>query len=357
MNIKKSLSLLLAAFMAVSLLTSCSGRVVSVGESASGTETPESGGNTEVPDGTTPVKTGLSIVTDLSGSTGAAPDADGIAQADITLVAVTVDDAGVIDQCVIDMVQAKIRFGADGVLLTDPSTEFPGKNELGRDYGMHQASSIGKDWSEQAAALADYVKGKTLDEVTGIAVDESGKAISADLTASVTISIGDFLGGIQDAVTKAAHLGAQKGDTLKLEVITTMSGSTSASADAPGAAQVSASIAAVTLGDGTITSCHVDAVQAAVSFDAVGQITSDLAAHVPSKNELGRDYGMHQASSIGRDWSEQAAAFSQYVTGKTLAEAAGIAVNESSKAADADLAASVTIAIGDFLALLAKAAQ
>ena len=38
-------------------------------------------------------------------------------------------------------------------------------------------------------------------------------------------------------------------------------------------------------------------------------------------------------------------------------EVAGIAVNESTKPVDADLASSVTIAIGGFQALIAKAAQ
>ena len=56
------------------------------------------------------------------------------------------------------------------------------------------------------------------------------------------------------------------------------------------------------------------------------------------------------------EWNEQAASFAAYVTGKTAAEVAGIAVAEG-KPADADLAASVTIAIGGFQALIAKALQ
>ena len=56
------------------------------------------------------------------------------------------------------------------------------------------------------------------------------------------------------------------------------------------------------------------------------------------------------------EWYEQAAAFAAYVTGKTPAEVAGIALNEKAAPTDADLAASVTISIGDFQALIAKAA-
>ena len=59
--------------------------------------------------------------------------------------------------------------------------------------------------------------------------------------------------------------------------------------------------------------------------------------------------------SIGKEWNEQAAGFAAYVTGKTVSEVAGIAVTESGSAADADLAASVTVGIGDFQALIAKA--
>ena len=55
------------------------------------------------------------------------------------------------------------------------------------------------------------------------------------------------------------------------------------------------------------------------------------------------------------EWNEQAAAFAQYVTGKTAAQVAGISVTETTKPADGtDLASSVTIAIGGFMALIAK---
>ena len=94
--------------------------------------------------------------------------------------------------------------------------------------------------------------------------------------------------------------------------------------------------------------------QAKANFDVQGNVVSDLSAPVLSKNELGADYGMEAYSGIGREWNEQAASFAAYVTGKTLDEVAGIAVDEATKPADADLAASVTISIGGFQALLEK---
>ena len=55
------------------------------------------------------------------------------------------------------------------------------------------------------------------------------------------------------------------------------------------------------------------------------------------------------------EWNEQAASFAAYITGKTAADVAGIAVDETTKPTDADLLTSVTIKIGDFQALIAKA--
>ena len=43
--------------------------------------------------------------------------------------------------------------------------EFPTKYALGADYGMASASPIGKEWSEQAKAFADYCVGKTVKEL------------------------------------------------------------------------------------------------------------------------------------------------------------------------------------------------
>ena len=54
------------------------------------------------------------------------------------------------------------------------------------------------------------------------------------------------------------------------------------------------------------------------------------------------------------EWNEQAASFAAYVTNKTAADVAGIAVEEG-KPTEADLVSSVTIRIGDFQALIAKA--
>ena len=113
---------------------------------------------------------------------------------------------------------------------------------------------------------------------------------------------------------------------------------------------------ALTTKDGKITSCYIDAVQAKIGFDTTGTITTDLTVAVQTKNELGENYGMKAWGGAKAEWNEQAAAFAAYVTGKTADEVAGIAITETTKPADGtDLASSVTISIGGFQALIAKA--
>ena len=111
----------------------------------------------------------------------------------------TFDDEGVITSCIIDASQININFSKDGEITSDLAGPFKTKNELGADYGMKAASGIGKEWNEQAAAFAEYVVGKTVDEVEGIAVTEEGDAADEDLLASVTVTISAFI----DTIVKA----------------------------------------------------------------------------------------------------------------------------------------------------------
>lgn len=191
---KKLFALILAGALAASSLTACgSTAVVAVPQPEATTppaaepareSTPESSGAA--------VKTGFYLGTDISGSKSAAAEEAGMAQANLELVAVTLTDEGVIDECVIDAIQSKINFDATGAITTDLTAPVLSKNALGDDYGMKKASAIGKEWYEQAAAFSAYVVGKTPEEVSGIAVNEKGGAADADLAASVTISIGQF---------------------------------------------------------------------------------------------------------------------------------------------------------------------
>ena len=214
------------------------------------------------------------------------------------------------------------------------------------------------EWDAQAKALADYTVGKTVEELKSGAVSESGYAPEgSDLATQATIYLGGYVSAIEAAVSNAQHLGAQTGDTLKMAATTGIDGSKNADAENAGNAQLDVTVTALTMNGEVITSCAIDAVQAKVSFDASGTITSDVSAPVQTKNELGENYGMVAWGGAIAEWDTQAASFAAYVTGKTPAEVAGIAVTETTKPAEADLSSSVTIAIGGFQALIAKAAQ
>ena len=348
----KKLVSFLAVLLAVSLLAGCAGTPVVYYTNC----TCPTGSHVDTPVVNDPVvpaegavKTGLAIVPSVSGSKSATAEANGTADYDVTVVAVNVDDNGVITSCVIDSIGSSAEFDAAGVPVNAGSVEVQTKNEKGYDYGMKAYAGSAYEWFEQAQALADYAVGKTVEELKSGAVNESGKAKDADLATKATIYIGGYVSAIEKAVANAVHLGAQAGDGLKLSVISTLE-------TAEGSAQLNVDAAAVTFQGETITSCAIDALQAKVEFDGTGAITTDVAAAPQTKNELGEAYGMKAYAGAKFEWNEQAANFAAYVTGKTAADVAGIAVSEG-KPADADLSATVTIAIGGFQALIAKAAQ
>ena len=333
---KKILVLLMCLILAMGVFTACGKKDVNTGAKAK-------------------VKTGLAVITS-AGSSKDAGDADGLAQADSTAAAVVVDENGVIIDCVIDVVQTKIKFSKTGEITTDSAAEFISKHELGDDYLMKGASPIGKEWYEQASALSEYIIGKTLDEVKGIAIDEGGTPTSEDLTSSVTMKVGSMLEAVEKAVTNAEHLGASAGDKLGLGIISKLGHSTKNAGDGDGVAQAYTHYGVVTLGaDGKITSSIIDASQANISFSKEGKITSDKAATYQTKNELGEGYNMRGASPIKKEWFEQSKAFTDYIVGKKIKEVTGIALNENGAPTSKDLTSSVTVDIGDFLTVIEKA--
>lgn len=351
---KKIISLF-ALVLALSLLAGCAGTPVVYYSNCTCPEGSHDVASTpatlpatpELPVVTGGLKTGVSFTTSLSDS------AQGKAQYDVSMVAVLVDEDGIIHDCVIDGISASTSFDETGT-ITAELTSVQTKNEQGEYYGMVAYGNAVAEWDQQAAALANFVIGKkAADLATGV-VDETGHAVDADLATSATIYIGGYVNQIMEAAENAQYLGAQSGDKLKLATVTSRASSTNATAESDGNAQLDVTITALTLAGDTITSCYIDGVQAKVAFDQTGAITSDLSAP-QTKNQLGENYGMVAWGGAIAEWNQQAASFAAYVTGKTAAEVAGIAVDESTHPADADLAASVTIAIGDFQSLIQKA--
>jgi hypothetical protein len=331
---KKSLALVLSLALVVTAFTGCGKTSGSKGEA---------------------IKTGLGVVTSAKSSANAG-DADGLAETDSYVAAVTVGADGKILDCKIDAAQTKINFSKEGKLTTDLTAALKSKQELGTDYGMKSQSGIKKEWNEQADAFAKYCVGKTLDQVKGIAVSDQGTANDADLASSVTIHIGDFINVVSKAVANAQDLGGKAGDKLGLAVNTTIDKSTDAAADTEGLAEAYSYYTAVTVDSSKkITSCAIDASISDVKFSTQGAITSDVNAELQTKQELKDSYGMKKASKIGKEWYEQANAFAKYVTGKTIDQVKGIAVSAEGGPSDADLASSVTVHVAPFTGVIDKA--
>ena len=362
---KKSV-ITLALVLVIALLTGCAGTPVVYYSDC----TCPTGAHTETtPADTTPVetepvlttdpvaegavKTGVAIVASATESKSAG-DADGEAKYDVTVVAVTVDDNGVIQSCVIDSIGTSVLFDVNGAIVSDLSAEILTKNELGDNYNMKLYGGAVAEWYEQAAALASYAVGKNVQELKDGAVGETGYAQDADLATSATIYLGGYVSAIEVAVAEAEHLGAQAGDELKLGITTSVGSSKSADAENAGTAQLNVDAVALTMKDGVITSAQIDSLQGKVTFDATGTVTGGTDGWFATKNQLGEQYGMVAWGGAIAEWDAQAASFAAYITGKTPAEVAAIAVNEGTKPVDADLSTSVTIAIGGFQALIAK---
>ena len=363
---KKSV-ITLALVLVIALLTGCAGTPVVYYSDC----TCPTGAHTETtPVETTPVetapvetapavegavKTGVAIVASAAESKSADAENAGEAKYDVTIVAVNVDDNGVITNCIIDSIGTSVAFDAAGVITTDLTAAVATKNELGDAYNMKLYGGAVAEWYEQAAALASYAVGKTVEELKTGAVGETGYAQDADLATTATIYLGGYVSAIENAVFNAQHLGAQAGDELKLGILPSVGSSASADAENAGLAQLDVDAVALTMKDGVITSAQIDSVQGKVNFDASGVITGGTDGIFASKNMLGEQYGMVAWGGAIAEWNQQAASFAAYITGKTPAEVSGIAIDEGTKPTEADLATSVTIAIGGFQALIAKA--
>lgn len=346
----KKFSFAVVILTLISLLTGCAGTAVvyysdctcptGSHEIASPDNTPTD--TIVIPEGE--LRTGLAIDCTID-ATDATADTDGTAGFDIILAGVLLDEKGVIVDCTIDAISHSIHYNTSGEITSDISEKVLTKNEQGDSYGMVTYGGAISEWYQQAEAFAQYAIGKTADALKNGAITEEGYAADADLAASATINLGGFLQAVLDACNNAQYLGAEAGDELVLSSICTLSSSTT------GTGELDVDTTALTRRGDIITSCYIDALQSKVILDESGHATD---FHTATKNALGESYGMKLYAGSAYEWNEQAAAFAKYVTGKTADEVAGITVSEG-KATDVDLAASVTISIGNFLALIAKA--
>ena len=345
---KKRISVLVAAVLAIGCLATACGNENAGGE----------------------VSVGLGLHTQMNYSSKDSKDgADGLAQADLTVAAVTLNADGTIASIKVDAIQVKTAFDATGTLKDTNATEFKTKRELGNDYNMKGASQGkgqiegGAEWFEQADAFEAWAKGKTLAQVEA-AMGADQYPTDEQLLAGCTMKINGFVAATKKAITEAqaGTYKASASDKLSIGMVAVADGPKSATADAAGAVTAYANFTAVTSdASGKITCCVLDSVQAKFAWDATGKITSDLTVDTTTKYDLKEGYNMKGASQGkgkiegGAEWYEQADAFMGFVKGKTVDQVKAIAVDDGGYPTDEQLTAGCTMKVTAYISAVEKA--
>lgn len=294
------------------------------------------------------VKTGIGVICTATRNSKNAGPANGLVQTEITLVSVLIDDNGVIRDCVIDMGYSGMQFTKKGVIDKKTFELCSSKADLGTKYGMGANSKIGKEWNEQVASLADYVTGKTLKEVEGIAIDSgNGKSTEPDLMNSVTFRIADIHSAIIEAVNNAKHLGASSNDKLSLGICTSVGSDTKNAGKKNGIAETVYDFAAITYdANNKVTSSIIDEVKNDVLFSKKGIISTNLGVEIKSKME---------DVDKNKDWYLQTKVLSDYIRGKTTDEISNINLAGFVPKSDAEISKKMTVQITNIRNAIIKA--
>jgi roadblock/LC7 domain-containing protein len=305
-------------------------------------------------------KTGLGVITTAT-TTDPTEEKAGKVQINTNMAVATFDKDGKVVSVTFDVAQQSANVTAEGKI--DGEIDLRTKVEKGPDYRMQGVSGIGKEIDEQYAALEDWMKGKTVDEIMAVETYEKDDHHTrvpkegTDLAAGVTIDIGSALDCVKKAYDNATEtVGVPEKTGLGVSIEESHK---DAEADAEGSVQITTTIIGAAFDkDGKVVALHTDAAQQKAKFDAKGMFQGEI--DLRTKVEKGPDYGMKGVSPIGKELDEQYAAFEQYTIGKTADEITGMpvkTVGDHTNVPDVeDLAASVTISMTGHFEALTKAA-
>ncbi|HED24572.1 MAG TPA: hypothetical protein ENN91_05545 [Firmicutes bacterium] len=367
---KKGLGLVLVLFLAIFLVIGCG---EAPAEETPGEEAPEETPEEEPEEeagveGTQ--KLGLGVVTSIARSTDANFDAgiNPTAQADVIMAAVLFDEEGKVVSVTIDNAQTRVAFDEELQVATDTSQPGKTKRELGDDYGMINASEIGKEWYEQIDELEAWMIGKTVEEIKNMPVktrDESHQHVPdvPELETLVTITVEDYMAAVEYAYNNGIEVENAAAAGLGQNISTARSLGLDEDAGVDPMAQADTVMAAVAFdADGVVVGAQIDNAQIRINYDAEGNVVSDRSAAPKTKVQLGDDYGMGNISEIGREWYEQIASLEEWMIGKTVDEITGMPVRVVDDAHQnvpdvPELETLVTITVESYLAAVAEAAE
>lgn len=362
---KKVFALVAAAVLSVSMLAGCGKK-----------EDPKPAANSGTPAANTSIaKIGLGHVTSIAKSTDLGVDKDGkdvlpTAQVDTVIVAAAFDKDGKVVSVTIDNAQTKVEFQKDLKLKSDVKAAQKTKVELGDAYGMVKASQIKKEWYQQIAELEKWMLKKTVQDIKAMKVvkkDDAHPSVPdvAELKSLVTITVQDYIAALEEAYKNAVDVkpGAVK---LGLGHEVSIASSKALGTDKDGkdvlpVGQVdTVMVAAAFDKDGKVAGALIDNAQTKVQYGKDGKVTSDKKAEQKTKVELKDAYGMVKASTIKKEWYQQAAELQKWMAGKTADEIKALKVTKKDDAHPAvpdtaELKSLVTITVQDYIASLAEA--
>ncbi|HHX29482.1 MAG: hypothetical protein ACOX5Q_00510 [Bacillota bacterium] len=312
-------------------------------------------------------KIGLGHLTSISKSTDLKVGEDGnpvppAGQVDTVITAVAFDADGRVVQVAIDTSQSKVAFDKDLGLATDVSVLGETKVEMKDRYGMKRVSTIQKEWFEQARELEKWMIGKTVAEIKAMKTMERDPSHPhvpdvPELTSLVTITVQDYLAAVEEAYNNAVAV-PEGGAKFGLGHVISLS-SSKGYANVNGTetlplAQVNTTLAATLFDtDGKVVATILDTCQTKVTYDKDGKVTNRT-ADLKSKKELGEAYGMKRASTIGKEWFEQAEELEKWMAGKTVSHIRDMKLTAGGDHPGvpdvAELKSLVTMTVGDYIA-------
>ena len=262
-----------------------------------------------------------------------------------TVAAVVVSKVGKLEECELDELEFTVTL-AEGKPQT--VADLTTKAEKGDSYIPTVSDTDGVagkgSWEDQADAFCDFVEGKTQGEISGLAATD-GHSAKID---GCALDITDFIRAVTRAMEMAKLRDVGREDDLVLALLVTPDKGT-----ATDKAQYDVEMAAVTLDEqNRITGCMTDTLQAKMTMEQ-GMFTT-VSGNVETKRQMGDGYKMKEASSIKREWYEQADAFDTYARGKTATELAGLTLSGDGKT---DAITGCTIAVTGMQQCVVKAAE